>query len=61
MLSHVTTTIELIEAGVPVDLVFQSVAGTEGANAGFGVDLALLREANAAGRSLQPRHRRATT
>lgn len=52
VLAHVTTTLELIEAGVPVDLVFQSVAGTEGANAGFGVDLAVLREANAAGRSL---------
>ncbi|WP_066909669.1 ethanolamine ammonia-lyase subunit EutB [Millisia brevis] len=52
VLSHVTTTIELIERGVPVDLVFQSVAGTEGANRGFGVDLALLREGNEAGRSL---------
>ena len=52
VLAHVTTTLELIEAGVPVDLVFQSVAGTEGANAGFGIDLAVLREANAAGRSL---------
>ena len=52
VLAHVTTTLELIEAGVPVDLVFQSVAGTEGANAGFGVDLAVLRETNAAGRSL---------
>ena len=52
VLAHVTTTLELIEAGVPVDLVFQSVAGTEGANTGFGVDLAVLREANAAGRSL---------
>jgi ethanolamine ammonia-lyase large subunit len=52
VLAHVTTTLELIEAGVPVDLVFQSVAGTEGANSGFGVDLAVLREANAAGRSL---------
>ncbi|MET9211750.1 MULTISPECIES: ethanolamine ammonia-lyase subunit EutB [unclassified Nocardia] len=52
VLSHVTTTIGLIEAGAPVDLVFQSVAGTEGANAGFGVNLALLREGNEAGRSL---------
>jgi ethanolamine ammonia-lyase large subunit len=53
VLTHVTTTIGLIEAGVPVDLVFQSVAGTEAANRGFGVDLALLREGNEAGRSLE--------
>ncbi|MEV6427582.1 ethanolamine ammonia-lyase subunit EutB [Nocardia sp. NPDC051463] len=52
VLSHVTTTIELIEQGVPVDLVFQSIAGTEGANAGFGVNISLLREGNEAGRSL---------
>ncbi|MFD4182174.1 ethanolamine ammonia-lyase subunit EutB [Rhodococcus sp. NPDC058514] len=52
VLSHVTTTMDLIEAGVPVDLVFQSIAGTEGANTSFGVNIPLLREANAAGRSL---------
>ena len=52
VLSHITTTIGLIEAGAPVDLVFQSVAGTEGANKAFGVDMALLREGNEAGRSL---------
>ncbi|MFC4125653.1 ethanolamine ammonia-lyase subunit EutB [Nocardia rhizosphaerae] len=52
VLSHVTTTIGLVEAGAPVDLVFQSVAGTEGANSGFGVNIALLREGNEAGRSL---------
>ncbi|MBF6212753.1 ethanolamine ammonia-lyase subunit EutB [Nocardia puris] len=52
VLAHVTTTLGLIEAGAPVDLVFQSVAGTEGANSAFGVDLSLLREANEAGRSL---------
>lgn len=52
VLTHVTTTIDLIERGAPVDLVFQSVAGTEGANRGFGVDLALLREGNEAGRAL---------
>ena len=51
VLTHVTTTIDLIERGAPVDLVFQSVAGTEGANRGFGVDLTLLREGNEAGRS----------
>jgi ethanolamine ammonia-lyase large subunit len=52
VLSHVTTTVDLIEQGAPVDLVFQSVAGTEGANASFGVDVRLLLEANEAGRSL---------
>jgi ethanolamine ammonia-lyase large subunit len=53
VLTHVTTTLELIGKGAPVDLVFQSVAGTETANRSFGIDLALLREAQAAGRSLQ--------
>ena len=43
VLSHVTTTMELIEEGAPVDLVFQSIAGTEGANASFGVTLPMLR------------------
>ncbi|MFC9999556.1 ethanolamine ammonia-lyase subunit EutB [Nocardia sp. NPDC127526] len=52
VLSHVTTTLGLIEAGAPVDLVFQSIAGTEGANSGFGVNISLLREANEAGKSL---------
>jgi ethanolamine ammonia-lyase large subunit len=52
VLSHVTTTIELIERGAPVDLVFQSVAGTQPANSAFGVDIALLRQGLAAGRSM---------
>lgn len=52
VLSHVTTTLGLIEGGAPVDLVFQSIAGTEGANSGFGVNLGLLREANVAGKAL---------
>ncbi|MFD1861259.1 ethanolamine ammonia-lyase subunit EutB [Aeromicrobium camelliae] len=52
VLAHVTTTIDLIEAGAPVDLVFQSIAGTQAANAGFGVDLAILREGLDAARSL---------
>ena len=43
VLAHVTTTLRCLEAGEPVDLVFQSVAGTEAANRSFGVDLALLR------------------
>ncbi|MGY4711828.1 ethanolamine ammonia-lyase subunit EutB [Mycolicibacterium sp. CBM1] len=53
VLSHITTTIGLIDEGAPVDLVFQSIAGTEGANAAFGVNIELLREGNAAARSLQ--------
>ncbi|MBF6065537.1 ethanolamine ammonia-lyase subunit EutB [Nocardia terpenica] len=53
VLAHVTTTLGLIESGAPVDLVFQSIAGTEGANSGFGVTLSLLREAEQAGRSLR--------
>ena len=46
VLTHVTNTLELIELGAPVDLTFQSIAGTQAANRGFGVDLALLREAH---------------
>jgi len=53
VLSHVTTTLRLIAERAPVDLVFQSIAGTETANRSFGVDLKLLREAHDAGRSLQ--------
>lgn len=53
VLTHVTTTLSLIGQGVPVDLVFQSVAGTEAANRSFGIDLALLREANEAGLSMR--------
>jgi ethanolamine ammonia-lyase large subunit len=45
VLAHVTTTIQAIEQGTPVDLVFQSIAGTEQANRSFGVDLKLLDEA----------------
>ncbi len=48
VLTHVTTSIEAIRRGVPVDLVFQSIAGTEAANASFGVSLALLQEAREA-------------
>ncbi|MBV7542249.1 ethanolamine ammonia-lyase subunit EutB [Acidovorax sp. sic0104] len=53
VLTHVTNTLQMIERGAPVDLVFQSIAGTEKANAGFGISLALLREAHDAARSLQ--------
>ena len=53
VLTHVTTTLGLIGQGFPVDLVFQSIAGTQAANRSFGVDLALLREAREAGLSLK--------
>lgn len=52
VLAHVTTTIGLIEAGAPIDLVFQSIGGSEATNASFGVNLALLREGREAGLSL---------
>jgi ethanolamine ammonia-lyase large subunit len=52
VLAHVTTALAAIERGAPVDLVFQSVAGSEAANRNFGVDLTLLREAQAAGLGL---------
>ena len=47
VLAHVTTQMEAMRRGAPVDLVFQSVAGTEAANRSFGVDLSLLRDAQA--------------
>ncbi|WP_321331743.1 ethanolamine ammonia-lyase subunit EutB [uncultured Bacteroides sp.] len=53
VLTHVSTTIDLINQGVPVDLVFQSIAGTEDANSGFGVNLKMLEEAHEAALSLK--------
>lgn len=52
VLTHVTNTLRMMERGVPVDLVFQSIAGTEKANAGFGVNVAMLREAQEAAHAL---------
>jgi len=52
ILAHVTTTLRCIEQGAPVDLVFQSIGGTEATNTSFGVNLALLAEAQAAALSL---------
>jgi ethanolamine ammonia-lyase large subunit len=52
VLAHVTTTLGLIRSGSPVDLVFQSIAGTEAANKSFGIDLALLTEARDAALAL---------
>jgi ethanolamine ammonia-lyase large subunit len=53
VLTHVTNTMAAIERGAPVDLVFQSIAGTQAANASFGIDLALLAEAREAALSLR--------
>ena len=53
VLTHVTNAIEIMRRGAPVDLVFQSVAGSQAANDGFGIDLAMLREAHAAALSLR--------
>ena len=43
-LSHITTQLAAMSRGAPVDLLFQSVAGTEAANRSFGISLAVLRE-----------------
>jgi ethanolamine ammonia-lyase large subunit len=53
VLAHVTTTLALMAQGAPVDLVFQSIAGSEAANRGFGIDLALLGEARDTALSLK--------
>jgi ethanolamine ammonia-lyase large subunit len=53
MLAHITTQMAALERGAPVDLLFQSIAGTEVANRSFGVSLSLLDEANQAGQSLR--------
>jgi ethanolamine ammonia-lyase large subunit len=50
VLAHVTTQMEAMRKGAPIDLLFQSIAGSEAANASFGVNLALLREAEAMAR-----------
>jgi ethanolamine ammonia-lyase large subunit len=52
VLAHLTTQMEALRGGAPVDLVFQSIAGTEAANRAFGVDLRMLDEAHAAAREL---------
>jgi ethanolamine ammonia-lyase large subunit len=53
VLSHITTTLQLIEQKVPVDLAFQSIGGTEKTNKSFGISLSLLQEAYEAALSLQ--------
>ncbi|HYP83572.1 ethanolamine ammonia-lyase subunit EutB [Variovorax sp.] len=52
VLTHVSNTLRLIEDGVPIDLVFQSIGGTEGTNRAFGITPELLDEAHAAAQSL---------
>jgi ethanolamine ammonia-lyase large subunit len=52
VLAHVTTSMELMQRGAPVDLVFQSIAGTEAANQSFGINLAMLAEAKDMAESL---------
>lgn len=52
VLTHVTNSIMAVEAGAPVDLIFQSIAGSEAANRSFGVDYKILKEGNEAARSL---------
>jgi ethanolamine ammonia-lyase large subunit len=53
VLTHVTSSVAAIEKGVPLDLVFQSIAGTEAANSSFGISLEILREGYEAGLSLK--------
>ncbi len=53
ILSHVTTSLQLVQQKAPLDLVFQSIGGTEKTNKSFGIDLALLQEAYEAALSLQ--------
>jgi ethanolamine ammonia-lyase large subunit len=53
VLAHVTTQLQALERGAPIDLVFQSIAGTEAANTSFGVNLGMLDEAHQAARELK--------
>ena len=53
VLAHVTTQLAALQQGAPLDLMFQSIAGTEAANTSFGINLALLREAQSAALSLK--------
>ncbi|HXJ44662.1 MAG TPA: ethanolamine ammonia-lyase subunit EutB [Bryobacteraceae bacterium] len=53
VLAHITTQMDAMRRGAPVDLVFQSIAGTEAANSSFGINLATLTEANSMARDLK--------
>jgi ethanolamine ammonia-lyase large subunit len=54
VLAHVTTQMGALRRGAPLDLVFQSIAGTEAANRSFGINLAMLEEAGHAAAELNP-------
>ena len=54
VLAHITTQMQALERGAPIDLIFQSIAGTEAANKAFGIDLNMLDEAWAAAKELHP-------
>lgn len=53
VLTHVTNAIEIMNRGAPLDLVFQSIAGSQAANRSFGIDLAVLKESHEAGLALK--------
>ncbi|MGA2538782.1 MAG: ethanolamine ammonia-lyase subunit EutB [Terracidiphilus sp.] len=53
VLAHITTQMEALKAGAPIDLIFQSISGSEAANRSFGVSLALLEETHQAGQALK--------
>ncbi len=53
VLTHITTTMQLMEQGAPVDLVFQSIGGTQKTNEGFGIGLSMLNEAHLAAMELK--------
>jgi ethanolamine ammonia-lyase large subunit len=52
VLAHITTQMEAMRQGAPLDLLFQSIGGTEATNASFGISLSLLEEAHQQARSL---------
>lgn len=53
VLNHITTTLRIMEMGAPVDLVFQSIGGTEALNSSFGINLSILKEAREAALALK--------
>ncbi|ATO19713.1 ethanolamine ammonia lyase large subunit [Acinetobacter sp. LoGeW2-3] len=53
VLTHITSGIQLVNKNIPIDLMFQSIAGTQTANTGFGINLALLQEGYEATLSLK--------
>ncbi|NYF88695.1 ethanolamine ammonia-lyase subunit EutB [Tunturiibacter empetritectus] len=52
VLAHLTTQMQAMQQGAPLDLLFQSIGGTEATNTSFGINLALLEEAHQQARSL---------